>query len=336
MNHPHKSPEETMKAAIVTAYGAPEVLRVKQVEKPTPKPNEVLIKVYAASATTADSMMRKGDPFFARFFLGLMKPKNSIPGTGFAGVIEEVGEAVTTYQLGEAVFGETSVSFGAHAEYVCVPEDGILLRKPGNITFEEAAPVCDGALTSMNFLREIGKIKAGQRVLINGASGSLGTSAVQLAKYFGAEVTGVCSQKNAELVRSLGADHVIDYNKRDFTQAGETYDIIYDTLGISSFSKCKPVLNPDGVYLSPVLALPLLFQMLWTSRFGRKKAKFSATGLLPAPELRHLLKDIKELMKTGQLVSVIDRRYRLSEVVEAHRYVDTGHKKGNVVLFIHS
>ena len=325
-----------MKAAVVTAYGAPEVLRVKEVEKPTPKPNEVLIKVHAASATTADGMMRKGDPFFARLFLGLLKPKSAIPGTGFAGTIEEVGDAVKEYRPGEAVFGETSMSFGANAEYVCVPEDGILLRKPGNITFEEAAPVCDGAVTSMNFLREIGKIKAGQRVLINGASGSLGTAAVQLAKHFGAEVTGVCSQKNAELVRSLGADHVIDYNQTDFTKNGETYDIIYDTLGISSFSKCKSSLSPEGVYLSPVLALPLLFQMLWTSKFGRKKAKFSATGLLPVPELRLLFKDIKELMKTGQLVSVIDRRYSLAEVVEAYRYVDTGHKKGNVVLSIYS
>ncbi|MFQ5855122.1 MAG: NAD(P)-dependent alcohol dehydrogenase [Anaerolineae bacterium] len=321
-----------MKAIVCTRYGSSDVLQLREVEKPTPKDNEVRIKVHAAAVTAADVMMRRGTPIYARLFLGLLRPKKPIIGTGFAGVIEAVGKEVKLFKEGDQVFGETGFGFGAYAEYVCMPEEGVLATKPANMTFEEAAPVCDGALTSLNFLKDIGRIHGGQSVLINGASGSLGTSAVQLAKHFGAEVTGVCSTTNLEIVKSLGADKVIDYTKEDSTKTSHTYDIIYDTVGKSSFSRCKGALKQKGGYLSPVLSLPLLVQVLWTSKIGSKKAKFSATGMRPASELRILLKELKELIEAGKLESVIDRRYPLEQAAEAHRYVETGHKKGNVVI----
>jgi NADPH:quinone reductase-like Zn-dependent oxidoreductase len=210
----------------------------------------------------------------------------------------------------------------------------VLATLPNNMTYEEAAPVCDGALTSWNFLKDIGKIQSGQRVLINGASGSLGSAAVQIAHYFGAEVTGVCSTANLEMVKSLGADKVIDYTKEDFTKTGQTYDMIYDTVGKSSFSRCKGSLRENGVYLSPVLSLPLLFQMIWTSKVGNKKAKFSATGLRPPSELRVLLNELKEAIEAEKIKSVIDRSYPLEQTAEAHRYIDKGHKRGNVVITV--
>jgi len=321
-----------MKAIVCTKYGSPDVLKLKVVEKPTPRDNEVLIKVYAASVTAADGMMRKGDPFIGRLFLGLMRPKNPIPGTGFAGEIEAVGKDVKLFKEGDPVFGETGIGFRANAEFVCLPEEGVLAALPNNMTYEEAAPVCDGALTSLSFLKDSGKIQSGQRVLVNGASGSLGCSAVQIAKYFGAEVTGVCSTTNLEMVKSLGADKAIDYKKEDFTKNGETYDIIFDTVGKSSFSRCKGSLRENGVYLSPVLGLLLLFQMIWTSKVGSKKTKFSATGMRPVSELLVLLNELKELIEAGKIKSVIDRHYPLEQTAEAHRYVEKGHKKGNVII----
>ncbi len=321
-----------MKAIVCTKYGSPDVLQLQEVEKPAPEDNEVLIRMYAAPVSTADVMMRKGTPFYARLFLGLRRPKRPVPGTGFAGEIEAVGKDVSLFREGDQVFGETGVSFGTYAEYVCVPEEGVLATKPINMAYEEAAPICDGALTSLSFLKAVGEIQSGQRVLINGASGGLGTAAVQLARHFGAEVTGVCSTANVEMVKSLGADQVIDYTKEDFTQIGQTYDIIYDTVGKSSFSHCRGALTQEGVYLSPVLSLPLLLQVLWTSRAGSKQAKFSATGLRPASELRPLLDELKEMIEAGEIKSVIDRRYALAQAAEAHRYVETEHKRGNVIL----
>ncbi|MFT5166431.1 MAG: NADPH:quinone reductase-like Zn-dependent oxidoreductase, partial [Saprospiraceae bacterium] len=319
-------------AIVYTKYGSSDVLQLQEVDKPSPKDNEVLIKIYAASVTAADSFMREGKPYIGRLFTGLLKPKNSIPGTGFAGEIESVGKAVKLFKKGDSVFGESISIFSTQAEYICLPEDGLLLTKPGNMTYEQAAGVCDGPLTSLNFLVELGNIQHGQSVLINGASGSLGTAAVQLAKYFGAEVTGVCSTTNLEMVKSIGADKVIDYTKEDFTKSDQTYDIIYDTVGKSSFSLCKKSLKQNGVYVSPVLNGSLLLQMIWTSMIGKKKAKFSATGALPVSKLRILLQKIKDLIEAGQLKSVIDRTYPLAQTAEAHRYVDTGHKKGNVVI----
>lgn len=324
----------TMKAIISTGYGSPEVLELREMAIPSPEKNEVLIRIKASAVTRADGMIRTGTPYIGRMFLGFFKPKKPIPGTGIAGIIEAVGSEVTRFKVGDAVFGETGLTFGAHAEYVSVPEDGVLMTKPEQVSFEEAAPICDGALTSINFLEVLGKIKSGYKVLINGASGSLGTAAIQLAKSYGAIVTGVCSGRNTELVHSLGADHVIDYTLTDFTQTGETYDIIYDTVATSSFSKCRNSLTETGMYLTPVMSIPALFQSFWTNFFGTKKAKFSATGLKPAAELLPLLADVKELMEAGELTSVIDKRYSLDQIAEAHRYVDSGRKRGNVVLNI--
>ena len=321
-----------MKAIICTKYGSPDVLQLEEVEKPIPKDNEVLIKVHASSVTKADTMMRRGTPFYGRIFIGLTKPKNPITGTGFAGIIENTGKAVMHLKKGDAVFGETGVGFSTNAEYVCVSEKALITAKPENISFEEAAPICDGVLTSWCFLKDIGKIQSGQSILVNGASGSLGTAAVQIAKYSGAEVTGVCSSANAELVKSLGADKVIDYTKEDFTKADQKYDIIFDSIGKSSFSQCKNALKENGVYLSPVLKFSLLLQMMRTSKFGKKKAKFSATGLRPVPELHAFLEELKEIIVSGKIKIVIDKKYKLEQTADAHRYIDAGHKRGNVVI----
>ena len=320
-----------MKAIVCTKYGPPDVLQLKEVEKPTPKDNEVLIRIYAVAVATEDPLNRKGEPFFARIFTGLIRPKNSILGAEFAGEIETTGKNVKLFKEGDQVFGSTGTSFGCYGEYVCVPEEGFLAMKPANITYEKAAPVC-GALAAWNFLKDKANIQSGQKVLINGASGSVGTAAVQLAKYFGAEVTGVCGATNLELVKFLGADKVIDYTKEDFTKSGDTYDIIFDVVSKSSFASCKGSLTQKGIYLSTVPTIKILLQMLWTSKIGGKKAKFSATGLRPVPERLVFLKELIELIKLGKIKSVIDRRYPLEQIAEAHRHVEQGHKKGNVVI----
>ena len=325
---------EKMKAIVCTKYGSPEVLQLQEVGKPVPKDTEVLVKIAATSVTAADSMMRKGVPYVGRLFLGFRKPKHPITGTGFSGEIVSVGEDVKLFKLGDQVFGESVLGAGTNAEFLCVAEDGMIMTKPANMSYEEVASICDGPLTSLNLLREIAKIKHGHRVLINGASGSLGTAAVQLAKYLGAQVTGVCSSNNLALVKTLGADEVINYQEVDFTKNARTYDIIYDTVGKLSFSQCKASLTQRGIYLSPVLGMPLLFQMIKTSVIGTKKAMFDATGLRPIQKLRILLIDLKELMELGCLKSVIDRCYPLEQVAEAHQYVDQGHKKGNVVITV--
>ena len=325
--------KKNMKAIVITKYGAPDVLKLKEITKPQPRENEILIKVRAASVTSADTMMREGSPWYGRLFMGLTKPKYPIAGTGFSGIIEAIGANVIHFQVGDEVFGESVFGQGSNAEYLCMPEDGLVILKPKILSFEKAATICDGPLTSWNFINELGKVKSGQKVLINGASGSLGTAAVQLAKYNGAEVTGVCSSSNLEMIKSLGADYVIDYTKINFTKTGNFYDIVFDTVGKSSFYECRPILGNGGAYLSPVLSFPLLFQMLWTTMFGsKKKAKFSATGLLPVPKLRAMLATLTGILEDNLLKVVIDQRYSLAEVPEAHRYVDTGRKKGNVVI----
>ena len=325
-----------MKAIIATGYGNHEVLKLKEVDFPKPNQNEVLVKVYASSATRADTMMISGKPFFARMFIGLRKPKSPIPGTGFAGIVTSVGKGISKFSIGDEVFGETTLGFSANAEFVSVPEDGVILHKPENLSFAEASAFCDGHLTSINFLKEIAKIKTGQKVLINGASGSLGTAAVQLAKYFGTDVTGVCSTTNIGLVKSLGADHVIDYKKVDFTKSDIRYDIIYDTIGKSSFAKAKRVLGNNGIYMSPVLKFSLLLQMIRTSIVGNRKAKFAASGLKSNNELRKLLSELLEIFKAGKLKIIIDRQFPLEKVAQAHQYIAKGHKKGNVVIIVES
>jgi len=323
-----------MKAVVYTEYGPPDVLELKEVEKPAPKEDEVLIRIDATVVTTVDCDTRKGEPFFSRFFTGLIRPKTTILGFELAGEIEAVGKDVTRFRKGNQVYGATTTSLGGHAEYICLPEGGPVAIKPANMTFEEAAAVCEGGLTALPFLRDKGNIQSGQKVLINGASGSIGTAAVQLAKYFGAEVTGVCSTTNLELVKSLGADKVIDYTQEDFTKTGQTYDVILDAVGKSSFSRCKSSLKQGGVYLTTAVTQAIFPQMLWTSMIGSKKAVIAFTGLRPASEKTKDLVFLKELIEAGKFKAVIDRRYPLEQTAEAHRYVETGHKKGNVVITV--
>lgn len=323
-----------MKAIVANAYGGPEVLQLQHIAKPQPKPTELLVRNVNTAATTADTMLRTGTPWYGRLMIGLRKPKASVPGTGFAGIVEAVGDSVTQFQVGDRVFGEMGFAFGAYAEYVTVPEDGLVLLMPENLPFSEAASFTDGHLTSYNFLQRMAQLKPGQHILINGAAGSLGSSAVQLAKYIGATVTGVCSTRNLGLVKSLGADVVIDYTQEDFSAGEELYDFVYDSVGKSSFAQAKRVLKPGGSYLSPVLSMKLLGNMLWTSLFGRKKAQFDATGARPLPELTAMMGELIAIYEAGGLTTLIDRQYPLEKMAEAHGYLSSGRKKGNVVITI--
>ena len=319
-----------MKTIVYTKYGSPDVLQLKEVVKPTPKDNEVLIKIYATSVTSGDCRMRKADPFAVRFFNGLTKPQRiTILGNELAGEIEAVGKDVKLFKKGNQVFGQAGMSLGSNAEYICLPEDGALAIKPTNLTYEEAAVIPFGGNTALHFLRK-GNIRSGQKVLIYGASGSLGTAAVQLAKYFGAEVTGVCSTSNVELVKSLGSDMVIDYTKENFTKSGQIYDIIFDTTGKSPFSDCVKSLRQNGIYLRAVhMTLSSIFQGIWTSLTSSKKV---IGGV--ASERKENLVLLKDLIESGKLKPVIDRRYPFEQIADAHRYVDKGHKKGNVAITV--
>jgi len=316
-----------MKAIVYEKFGPPEVLQLKDVDKPTPKDHEVLIRIYAGTVTIEEPGWRASPGFN-----GFLKPRNPILGEEFAGEIEAVGKEVKRFKAGDQIFGIDS--YGAHAEYKCIPEDKALVLKPSNMTYEEATAVPNGALTALPFLRDKGNIRSGGKVLIYGASGSVGTVAVQLAKYYGAEVTGVCSAANAEMVKSLGAIHVIDYTQENFTDNGEAYDIIFDTVGKLSFSECRGSLTEGGTYLTTVPTPAIMLQALWPAKRGGKKAKFMAAGLRSASAKIADLLFLKELIEVGRIKSVIDRCYPLEEIAEAHRYVEKGHKKGNVVITV--
>ncbi len=316
-----------MKAIVYTKFGPPEVLHLQEVEKPSPKANEVLIKIYASTVVKEDPDMRASPGFN-----GFLKPRHPILGQELAGEIEATGKDVTRFKQGNQVFGIDM--FGAYAEYKCMPEDRALAIKPANLSYEDAASIPNGALTALPFLRDKGKIQSGQTVLIYGASGSIGTAAVQLAKYYGAKVTGVCSTANLEWVKSLGADQVIDYTQEDFTENGKSYDIIFDTVGKIPFSACKGSLTDEGIYLSTVPSPIILLQALWPAKNGSKKVKFVAAGLRPAREKIKDLVFLTKLIEAGKIKPVIDRRYPLEQTVEAHRYVEQGHKKGNVVITV--
>jgi len=324
-----------MKAIVCIKYGAPDdVLQLKEVEKPVPKDNEVLIKIFATTANGADTRIR-GAVFpslfwlLARMALGFTGPRKNILGVELAGKIESVGKDVTRFKEGDQVFASTGMGMGAYAEYKCLLEDGVLAIKPANMTYEEAAAVPHGALAALYFLRK-GNVNRGQKVLIYGASGGIGTFAVQIAKSFGAEVTGVCSTANVELVKSLGADKVIDYTKEDLSTSGETYDVIFDTVGKSPFSGCVRSLKKKGIYLRTVhMELSLILRGLWTSITSSKKVIGGVAVYTPEN-----LNFLKELIESGKMKSVIDKRYTLEQMAEAHTYVDTGHKKGNVVITV--
>ena len=317
-----------MKAVVYTKFGSPNVLALKEMAKPVPGDSEVLIRIHATTVATEDPGMRRSPGLN-----GFTKPRKPILGFYLAGQVEAVGRDVKRFKKGDRIYGNTGMSFlGTYAEYKSMPEDAPLASVPQNMTYEEAAAIPNGALTALPFLRDKGSIRSGQKVLINGASGAVGTSAVQIAKSFGTEVTGVCSTTNIDLVKSLGADYVIDYTKEDFTKNGQTYDIIFDTVGKISFKHCKASLTENGIYLSTVPSPATFIQTLWTSRTGGKKVGIAATGLRPASEKLKDLIFINELIEAGKLHAVIDRCYPLEEIADAHRYVETGHKKGNVVI----
>jgi NADPH:quinone reductase-like Zn-dependent oxidoreductase len=319
-----------MKAIVCTKYGPPDVLQLKEVEKPTPNDNEVLIRVHATTVTSGDVWIRSStfSPWFwipGRIMYGIRKPRKTIPGNELAGQIESVGKDIQQFKKGDQIFGIFwGTSFGgAYAEYKCLSEDSVAI-KPTNMTYEEAAAVPIGGLTALHLLRK-GDIQSGQKVLIFGASGSVGTFAVQIAKYFEAEVTGVCSTANIEMVKSLGADKVIDYKEEDFTKSDKTYDIIFDAVRKTSFSRCKSSLKERGIYIT--VDWPLI-TALWTSIVGSRKVVFGIAKRIED------LTFLRELIEAGKLKSVIDRRYTLEQAGEAHRYVEKGHKRGNVVITV--
>jgi NADPH:quinone reductase-like Zn-dependent oxidoreductase len=317
-----------MKAMVCTKYGSPDVFQLQGVDTPIPNDHEVRIKIHSASVGPADCTFRKGSPI-VKLVYGLKRPKNPIFGTELSGIIDAVGKKVTRYQVGDKVFGLSVKTFGAYAEYKCLHEDTPLAIKSASMSYEEAVAVCDGAPTALTFLRDKAKLQPGQKVLINGASGAVGIYAVQIAKYLGAEVTGVCSTVNVELLKLHGADKVIDYTREDFTKNGQTYDVIFDAVGKRSFVECKGALTQRGIYLSTVPTMSIIFDMLKTSIFRKKKAIFVTAGLLQNPSNLNFL---NELYEAGKIKAVIDRRYPLEQVAEAHRYVEKGHKRGNVVL----
>ena len=320
-----------MKAIVYERYGPPEVLELKEVAKPTPKDNEVLIKTHATTVTSGDWRVRSlnvpaGFGLIMRLVFGISKPKQPILGSELAGVIESVGKDVRKFKVGDQVFAFSDASMGCHAEYKCMPQDGAVVLKPPSLSYDEAAALSFGGTTALDFLRR-GKLQSSEKVLVNGASGGVGTAAVQLAKHFGADVTGVCSTANMELVRSLGASHVIDYTKEDFTQNGETYDVIVDTVGTAPFSRSKDSLKAGGRLLMVLAGLPDMLQIPWVSMTSSKKV-IAGPAAGRAEDLRFLA----GLAQAGEFKPVIDRRYPFEQIAEAHRYVDTGRKKGNVII----
>jgi NADPH:quinone reductase-like Zn-dependent oxidoreductase len=319
-----------MKAIVCTKYGPPDVLELKEIEKPIPSDNEILIKVYASTVNRTDCGILRAKPFIIRFFTGLFRPNNQISGTEFAGKIEAVGKKVSSYKVGDKVFGFDDTGLEAHAEYLTIAEDRALTTMPENITYEQAAASIEGAHYAYSCIKKV-DLKSSHKVLVYGASGAIGTAAVQIVKYFGAYVTAVCNTKNMELVKSLGTDKVIDYTKEDFTKDGQKYNFIYDAVGKTSFLKCKPLLQPEGIYISSDLGYMAqnIFLPLITPIIGKK------ITLSPFPiDKKVSLFFIKKLIEAGKFKTVIDRKYPLEQIVEAYKYVETGQKTGNVVITV--
>lgn len=317
-----------MKAIVYTQYGSPEVLQLKEVSKPIPKDDEILIRIKATAVNSGDVRLRKADPFAVRFIFGLLRPKINILGSVFSGEVESVGNRVKLFKAGDQVFGHTNMKFGAYAEYLCLPENGSLALKPANISHNEAAAIPFGGVTALHFIKKVLIIK-NQKVLVVGASGAVGSAAVQLAKSYGAIVTGVCSTANLDLVKSIGADKAIDYTKEDFTQNGEIYHLIFDAVNAISVSRSLRSLTKNGIMVLSAAGLPEMLQGLWLSMISSKKVM---TGVIS-----HKAADItflKELIETSKFKPVIDRIYPLEQIAEAHAYVEKGHKKGNITINI--
>ena len=314
-----------------TRYGPPDVVRIADVDTPTAKDHEVLVKVHATTVNRTDCGFRSGKPFIVRFFSGLLRPKATVLGCEFAGVVEAVGSGVTSFEVGDKVFGFSEWRFGAHAEYLTMPEDGSIATMPANVTFEEAAASTEGSHYALSMITKA-KIQSGQHVLVNGATGAIGSAAVQLLKRLGVVVTAVCGTEHVELVRGLGADRVIDYTAEDFTKDEQTYDVVLDAVGKSSFGRCRRLLKPRGIYLSSDLGFlaqnPIL--ALITPLFGGKKVMFP----IPPKYDQARVRGFKEMIESGEFKPVIDRRYPLDQIVEAYRYVETGQKIGNVVITV--
>lgn len=320
-----------MKAITCTSYGAPEVLQMATLPTPRPKSGEVLVRIHATTVTAADLMMRTGLPRIGRLYLGLRKPNKPVLGFDFAGEVAEVGPGVTTFKVGQRVFGGTT-ALGCYAEYACIKADDVILQIPEGISYVQAAPCAATAITVMNFLKGQARLQSGQKVLIYGASGGLGSFAVQIAKAIGAEVTAVCSTPNLDWVKALGADHVIDYTRENFAQKTTQYDVIFDTVGKCSFGQSKRSLAPHGTYLATVLTFPLLMRAIFGRLWGSKRVKVSATGALKPAVRREYLREIGAMFSAGDVYSVIDRVVPLLEVAQAHDYVAQGRKKGNLVV----
>jgi 2-desacetyl-2-hydroxyethyl bacteriochlorophyllide A dehydrogenase len=315
-----------MKAAIFTQYGSPEVLQIKDVTKPTAKHDEILLRVKATAVNSGDWRLRKADPFAVRFIFGLIKPKINILGSVFSGEVESVGKDVKQFKVGDSVFGHTDMRFGAYAEYISVPEKGSIAIKPANISHKEAAVIPFGGVTALHFLKKA-MIQPGQKVLVVGASGAVGSAAVQLAKSYGAEVTAVCSTANIALVKSIGANNVIDYTKEDFTRNGETYDVIFDTVNSISVSRSFRSLAKGGLMILSAAGLSEMLQGLWFSKTSNKKILIGV--------IKHNAEDIlflKKLIENGKYNPLIDRTYSLEQIADAHAYAEKGHKKGNVAI----
>ncbi|MDX1829821.1 MAG: NAD(P)-dependent alcohol dehydrogenase [Lutibacter sp.] len=319
-----------MKAVVYKEYGAPEVLKIQEVVKPTPKENEVLIKVKASTVTTGDTRFRKADPFAIRFFNGIIKPKKQILGMFFSGDIVAIGTKVTKFKIGDKIFGSTGMSiFNAWAEFICIKEDATITSMPVKITYEEVASVIFGASTALHFLKKA-NLKKGDNILVYAASGAVGSAVVQIAKYYGANVTGVCSSKNFKFVKSLGADKVIDYTTEDFTKNDVKYEIIYDSIGKISYKKCKNSLTHSGLFVSNNAGLGDYLNLIWTSFLGKRKI---VTGV--SSDNLEKLTQIKKLLETKKITVPIDKTYPLDQIIQANYHVDSGHKKGNIAISFH-
>ncbi len=324
-----------MKAVVHTKYGPPDTLQIKEVEKPGPKDTEVLIKIYATTVTSSDCNVRnftfvpKSFLFLSKILFGFKKPKINILGLDFAGVVEKVGTKVKKFKPGDAVFGSTGTKMGCHAEFCCVQENGALAMKPADLSWEEAAAIPLAGNTALYFIRDLGKVRSGQNILIHGASGAIGTYAIQLAKHYGAEVTAVCSGSNAEMVRSLGADNVIDYTKEDFIKSAERYDLVFNVVGKTTFSQSRCLLKEQGIYLENMLEVTDILNMLWTAIIGGRRIKGGMSV-----ERAENLNFLSGLISRGTLRAVIDRSYPLEKIAEAFQYTEKGHKKGTVVITV--